>query len=308
MLTKWLCLFLLSGTLLAEQGTSTQTATPASYSPPLFKFNLDSATYDFQGYIPANNDIYSFENVTYDTQAFSLSYLYSPTLSFTVSALHAKKYAETNFLGILYKDETQGFGDTTVKATKTFFNSLGLIVTELGVSVPTGSITEKNANDPTGTINYPYNMQLGSGTYDVLATAMLIKSLGSHQLGLMGHANIKTGRSDLGYRRGNDYNIKTWYSYVFNQYFTQGIWFNYFEQHGVVGEDPTYGRNIFVNYYHTYRNFMDVTMNMNANYPITKKLSAKVLAGIPLWQDTNNIDNIQVNTRWFASVGLEAAF
>ena len=305
---------LLAGNLCAqtEEVTVIETSPSTSYVMPKFKVSLDSTTYDFQGYLPSDSDenglYYFFENVTYDTQSFSFSYMLEPTLQLSISSLYAKKYAETNFAGTLYNDTTKGVSDVLVKATKTFLVGSNVIVLDGGLSIPTGSITEKNVNDPTGKSNYPYNMQLGSGTYDLLATAMSIKSFGSHQLGVMGHANIKTGRSSVGYRRGNDYNLKSWYSYVYNEYFTPGVWFNYYEQHGIIGEDPTYGRVRFVEYYHRYRNFLDVTLNMNAMYPITKSLKVKAIAGLPVWQDTNNYDNIQVNTRWFASLGVEAVF
>lgn len=58
-----------------------------------------------------------------------------------------------------------------------YLGSSFMLFGDLGMSVPTGSITKKNASNPA--LNYAYNMQLGSGTWDAQAglTGIHVNSL-----------------------------------------------------------------------------------------------------------------------------------
>ena len=273
---------------------------------PWFKSRFDSSYYDFQGRHPADGGIYGFENVNYRVQSFSFSVLATPTLEFSVVARHIRNYAETNFLGVLYKDTTEGIADTKVKATKSWFNSLGLFVADLGLSLPTGSVGEKNQVNPA--LNYPYNMQLGSGTFDAEPTLMYMKFAGKHQLGALAFAALRFGKNDYGYRRGNEYLGKVWYNYSFTKYFNPGMWLNYHHLQRLSGQDSTYGRNIFVEFYHSPRHFWDLTANISSEVELTKSLKLKGLLARPLWQESKNIDNVQVYMTWFAQLGLEGQF
>lgn len=274
--------------------------------PNPWRLGISSLYYNFSGHQPANGNIYSFDRVSYSTQLLTAGYQYSPSLAFSISAGYVHNYAETNFLGVLYKDSTEGFSDTTIKGTKTFVTKVGLFVMEFGMLLPTGSISNKNKNAPAS--NYPYNMQLGSGTYDLMANLTYLQILGKHQLGAFTMATVRTGRNAFDYRKGNEYIGKIWYAYQATPFVSPGIWFNYHHLDGIIGADKTYPRSIFTEFYHNNRNFRDLTANITAQCPINKYLTLRGLAGVPIWQQSQNIDDIQVYTRWFAQTGLEAAF
>ena len=277
------------------------------FSKDKWSASVASMHYSFSGEQAARGDIYSFEDVTTDIQMVNLNYQYSPTLTFSVVTQYVNIYAETFFGPTLYFDRTQGLGDTLVKATKTNFINKFFLVTDLALSLPTGSISEKNKNAPQ--FNYPYNMQLGSGTYDFILTQTAIRSLNlKHQLGGFAQGRVRTGMNDEGYRRGNEVAARIWYSYLFNKYITPGVWANYYLQQGIIGEDRTFGRNIFVEFYHNSRQFWDITPHVHLNYEINKNFKIRGMVGVPIWQISQNIDDVQLFTRWFTQIGIDAKF
>jgi len=290
------------------------TATP---KPPKFKASYDRFFYEFKGVREASqrtNGVsnYSFERVTYDTQSLGLSYNIDPTLSLSVSNTYQEIYAETRFLGALLRDKTMGFGDTLIKGSKTLLRSSGIYVLEFGTLLPTGSITEKNANIPGAAINYPYNMQLGSGTNDFQLSATYLKILGKHQLGAFGMATVRTGRNDVGYRRGDEYMTRAFYSYAMNPYITPGIWANFLNIQGIHGKDPDFDDPVndqLLRFYYNTRTFWDVTPNLRGEYPIAgTTVKLKGMLGAPLAQHSRNVDDIQLYTQWFMQTGIEGTF
>lgn len=93
-----------------------------------------------------------------------------------------------------------------------------------------------------------------------------------------------------------------------NPYITPGVWLNAEERKAIVGQDKTFGRNIFTEYYHHDRYFFDATSYVNLQYPLAPKLSVKGMVAVPLWQDQVNYDNLELHTDWFTQVGIEGTF
>lgn len=287
--------------------TNTTVVQEVPYPKPVhWKADASRSHFDFWGRQAANDNIYSFDRVTYDTQVLNLSYQFSPTFSATLSGFYNQIYAETYFSGLLYKDKTDGFGDTTLRLSKSTFGAGGIWIFDLGASVPTGSVTEKNKNAPA--LNYPYNMQLGTGTRDIMATVMPIFPLRSHTLGAALTDTIRTGRNSQGYRKGDEINARAWYSYTFRSYFTPGIWLNYRFVNAIHGVDKTFGRSKYTEFYHNSRTFLDVTPNIRSEYALTSFLKLNGSAGLPVYQHSQNVDDIQLDLIWFAQVGLEGSF
>ncbi len=295
--------------LCCFMGVATQAntlTTQVKSRTPRFKAGVDTSYFDFYGRHPADGNLYGFQQVFYSVQNFQFTYLATPTLHFSVQAKQIRNYAETNFLGVLYKDTTQGLGDTKLSATKTFFLNSDLLIANLGLSLPTGSVSEKNKNNPQ--FNYPYNMQLGSGTVDLEPSLMFLRTQGQNQWGAFAMGVLRNGRNSYGYRKGNEYIAKIWYSYLADSLLMPGLWLNYHHIQRLSGVDSTYGRNPFVEFYHSPRHFWDFTANINSQYDVTRFLKLKATVGRPIWQESKNIDNVQVYMDWFAQLGLEGQF
>jgi hypothetical protein len=307
---KLLLIFLLSFNVYAQKSASTikgKIQAPKSYSKKSnFKVNLDHFFFDFQGHRAEKNNIYNFEKVTTEIYMATLTYAIDPLTNLSVSVNQRTYIANTVFYGFLFKDETKGTGDTEVRLNRSYLYRAGILVPEIGISLPTADISRKNENAQE--FNYPYNMQLGTGTYDPFASLTFVKPMGAHQLGAMGKAKVRIGKNENEYRKGNEYNLKAWYSYAVNPYISPGIWINAEERKAIRGADKTFGRIPTTEYYHHDRRFFDATSYVNLQYPIVPRLKLKGLVAVPLWQDQINYDNLELHTDWFTQVGIEGTF
>ncbi len=117
-----------------------------------------------------------------------------------------------------FNTRTSGLGDTKLSAlihlfrkenTRAHFN--------LGVSIPTGSITETaqvlTPMNMEPTLRTPYPMQLGSGSFDLLPGITYAGGKNKLGWGTQLMANIRTGDNDEDYRLGNRFEVNTWVSY-----------------------------------------------------------------------------------------------
>ncbi len=80
------------------------------------------------------------------------------------------------------------------------------IIGQFGVSIPLGSIEEKNAS---GT-HLPYGMQLGSGTYDLIMGVTSTYFLDNTSFGAQVNGIIRTGKNKLDYHRGHQFQTTIW--------------------------------------------------------------------------------------------------
>jgi hypothetical protein len=298
-------IFLAAPVLAQTAAGETSTSQNRKLLPENWTSTLDYMYFSFQGVRPANGNIYDFEDVQLDLQMFTLKYAASPLVSYSAVATYQTNYAETYFLGDLYEDRTHGISDTLIKRTQVFvLPAQQLFILDVGLYLPTGSINERNQNNTA--FNYPYNMQLGSGTFDPMVTTIYMKSFGAkHQLGALGLARLRTGEINRnGYRLGNDWTAGLWYSYLLNSYLTPSLKLNYRSIEGLSGVDPLITRNIFMEFYHNTRSVWDLTPTLAAKIPITKNITAQALLALPVWQRFSNIDDVEVETNWYGQLGI----
>lgn len=130
--------------------------------------------------------------------------------------------------GTEFETESSGLGDlklTGMLALKEWSNSrlhLGL-----GLSLPTGSIEEKDDNPTSGgsKVQLPYPMQLGSGTYDFEPSLTLNHQFKSVpvSLGAQMGGTIRMGENDHDYSLGNVFQFTTWSAYNWNQSWSSSL-------------------------------------------------------------------------------------
>ena len=112
-----------------------------------------------------------------------------------------------------HSHSTEGWGDTSLTALFPLYQNAHntAVIGALGVSAPTGDVEVKNAN---GTFAH-YDMQLGSGTWDLLPAVTATQRLGDFQLGAQLGAVIRLeDEGDSGYRKGHRYFVHGWVGYA----------------------------------------------------------------------------------------------
>jgi hypothetical protein len=203
---------------------------------------------------------------------------------------------------------TSGFGDTELRG---IFGISKSLVASLGLSIPTGDI--KQSVEMMGTqFRAPYDMQLGSGTFD-LKPSLTYNTVSDDGLWNWGGQATYTYRptdNDEGYRLGNNLKLTSWLQRAFGP---ASAWLRLaFNDTGRIhGQDPEIQK------------LLDTTTGAPtpdadpANYggqrldgligvSLAKgPFSFGVEGGIPLFQDVNGL---QLVNDWYFNAGLQVMF
>ena len=174
--------------------------------------NIDDAAI-FQEYMVAPQEM--------SMQMYMLGVMYAPTNRLTLSAMQnlikndMDLTAQMMMNGMTmqhdFSTNSSGFGDLKLNALYGLFshniNSLHL---NAGVSLPVGSIKERDDTPMMEDAKLPYAMQLGSGTFDLTAGATYKELYPSFSWGSQFLATIRTGKNTEEYRFGNHYQLNLW--------------------------------------------------------------------------------------------------
>jgi len=155
--------------------------------------------------------------------------MYAPTdyLTLMVMGMYVEKdmdHITFNPMGTAqiggFTTNTRGLGDTRVSGLiRLHEDGNEKAHLNLGVSLPTGSITEEDTiftpMGMTQRVRLPYPMQLGSGTVDVLPGITYQNRVGDVSFGGQASATIRSTRNDEGYKLGDTGEITAWGAYQF---------------------------------------------------------------------------------------------
>ncbi len=128
---------------------------------------------------------------------------------------------------------TSGIADTQVSALVNLFKTPHhQLITNLGLSIPTGSVNEKNSN---GQFTH-YGMQLGSGTYDFVPSVTYTGNQNALSWGAQVGANIKLeDKNESGFTFGDKYQLTGWLAYRVIEPLSVSARFSYQSQDKISG-------------------------------------------------------------------------
>ena len=294
----------------------TQAALAQGRAPGPLSVSYSSLFYNFEGTRASRDNSYAFRDVTLIRHNIGANYVLSPSWNLNFSTSVSRNYAET-YIGWagkldqskLYKDHTEGLNDSVLTARyMKVFTGGWLVLPEGGVSLPTGSVDEKNANNRQ--YNYPYNMQLGSGTFDV-PLALTAMRVGSKLTPYARAQWIKRiGRNSQDYRLGDEYIGIAGADYSVKSWFTPGVRGLYRDRDPIAGADKTFGRNALVEYYHHHQINWDVSAILKSTVKVSTDPDVKLAleAGLPLVQGLKNYDDVIVKTQYYGMLNLTGQF
>lgn len=209
---------------------------------------------------------------------------------------------------------TQGFGDTELRSV---FNLSYGLTASVGLSLPTGDI-EQDVNLVRWDFRAPYDMQLGSGSYDV-KPALTYNWLSADALwnaGLQGMYTWRTGDNDNDYRLGDSVEAGIWLQRAFGPAasWVRMAYTHNEKMHGQDAEiqkllshsdpaDPAKWAPIPAADPAVYGgDTLDLAVGLSCQMG---PVSAGVEGGIPVCQDPNGL---QLRSQWFMTAGLQAMF
>ena len=318
--------------VLAEEKSPTteaQSATNATASAPIaaptLYFGYNYYHFDMTGQSTATTNIYKFGASTVDLNMLSATWLYSPDWTFVALIPHLSNKVETIYeptaTGMNYKttDKTSGLSDLRLMAvTPLSLVPAHMTMIDVGMTLPTGSIDKYFTSSPNQ--RAAYNMQMGSGTPDLVIGATLTNTKEQLVSTARGQVVVRGGRNANGYALGNEFLAKLSSIYNVNKHLSAGVIGNYKIRGAVLGKDEKY--EIFNDYqdaaagiqgdghqfYHAAQATWDATLMAKLQTSSYKGMNAALEVGAPIAQGAQNKDDIRLDINFYAAATLNASF
>ncbi|MFZ3228623.1 MAG: hypothetical protein WA160_00335 [Pseudobdellovibrio sp.] len=295
---------------------STINATEAAPAVQNWKAGLMSYYYDLKGKKAADNQEYDFNNLSTRIDLLNLSYTVSPKWTLSLLLQHYEFYTESVFPKLQNTpyansfDRTEGAGDSFLTAvTPIMFQNSWLLIGDFGLSIPTGTINNKSNLPGLQEINLAYNAQHSSGTYDILGGITALYMQPATQFGTRLSANIRTGRNSNDYTLGNMYRLDSWLDFSTNVGLTPRVVGFYRYKEAIHNFDKTRGEILGDEFYrHSQKNW-DISAALKYQLPIAKTgITLAAEAGIPMAQDSDNVDHSKVVTNYYGAFMVNGSF
>lgn len=213
-----------------------------------------------------------------------------------------------------FTTRSDGVGDVRVSGLVDLWQSGGhRIHANLGLSIPSGSITQQDRTPMSGTrqVRLPYPMQIGSGTWDLLPGLTYAGRSGPISWGGQARGEIRLNENHASYRQGHEYALTGWGALRLAEWLSASLrfeWQQAFNHRGredspvvnpavVPTADP--GRRAFQR--------LDALLGVNLTAPhgALAGLRLAVEAGLPAYQ---RLDGPGLETDWRATAGVQYAF
>lgn len=326
----WSLSFALIFTISAFAATeSAQIATKADAetapAPKKWSASFSQYRYELEGTNTATTNIYKFGEGQVDLSLFTLTYQASPKWTLLTFLPYIKNTVETIYepvpggFNLKLTDVVDGVGDVRFMAMNLFhFSGKNIALYDVGFTLPTGLTDRKFPSVTTGQ-GASYNMQPGTGTVDLIG-GVTYSHLTTSKWTQNARAQYtaRTGATAKGYSLGNEVQANASTKYQVHKYLNTGLQFNYKNRAAVDGKDTRYER--FNNWQspaargdgHQYYRDAQIDMNLSviskAEYKTKTGQTFALEAGVPLWQDAINKDDIRFDTRYWVSGTVGSAF
>lgn len=255
--------------------------------------------------------------MTMDMHMFGAMYAPSDDFTLMVMANYLEKEMDhitfqgmmgTNRLGT-FTTKSEGFGDVKVSGLMSVVDSpKHKVHLNLGLSLPTGSITKKDTvltpMNMRVKLRLPYGMQLGSGTYDLLPGITYQTYQGKWNLGAQYMATIRTGENDEDYTLGDEHKVSGWASYALQHNLSASARLAYLDVSNIDGADPKIAAPVQTADPDNYgKKRLDLSVGLNWAHQAGHRLALEV--GAPIYQ---HLDGPQLETDWTLTAGYQFAF
>ena len=250
--------------------------------------------------------------------------MYAPTDWLTLMAMAMWQHKEMEHITFAggagsavlgrFTAESNGWGDTSLSGLiKLYRDKTNKVHMNLGISAPTGQIDQTATvlapNNTTPRLRMPYAMQLGTGTWDLLAGLSYSGHKDQWGWGAQYTARIPLeNENSEGYAWGDKHSVTVWGSYQWQQWISTSLRLTGTTQDDIKGIDPNIVAPVQTadpdNYGGTK---VDAAFGVNliaVNGPLADhRLAFEVSA--PLYQDLNGP---QLKDDWRFTIGWQKAF
>ncbi len=249
-----------------------------------------------------------------------LGVMYAPLDNVTLMAMFNvidNEMDHTTFMGGMgtsqlgtFSTGSDGLGDTRVSALTRLgqWDNGGRLHSLFGISIPTGDIKQTDQIlTPMGTSpspRLPYPMQLGSGTWDVLAGLTYVRDGERSSYGGQWQSTFRLGENNQDYRLGNEHKITAWYAWSVARQLSISGRLAYTNRGKIKGADPVIVAPVQTADPDNHGgNVVEVGIGANTLFADKHRLGIELL--LPLHRDLNGP---QLETDWQLTLGYQIAF
>ena len=155
-----------------------------------------------------------------DMSMFGAMYAFDDDITFAImtSYIENEMKMKRHSDGSIKTMRSSGMGDTKLNVLTRLYESGDIkIHTTIGLSLPTGSISEKDTmfSGSKGTLGY--GMQLGSGTYDILSSTTYFHTNSNYSFGVQISGVKRIGENSKEYALGDILQSNIWGAIPFNE-------------------------------------------------------------------------------------------
>lgn len=224
----------------------------------------------------------------------------------------------TNGLNYKTLDQTEGLADIRLMAMSPFYaDTKQLLLYDLGMTAPTGRTDLTFNSAPYQGASY--NMQLGSGTPDLIAGLSYLHFTTKqwNQSARLQYTE-RLGKNSHGWALGDEIQSSLSSRFQFNSWLNTGLQFNYKNRAKVQGRDKRYelmnnysslvAQGDGHQYYHGSQINYDLSALVKAEIKTKAQQTMALELALPVWQDAINKDDIRLDTQYSLTASVGAAF
>lgn len=197
--------------------------------------------------------------------------------------------------------KASGLGDLELAAMyKIYDKASAQLLANLGLSLPTGSITKNNAQG-----RLPYAMQLGSGTYDLKPSVTYRNNFTQWSWGVQASYTFRVGENSQGYTVGNRAEGQSWAKYNLAKNTSLSGRLTLSDWQGISGSDAgitMMQRNMSPTFDALNSGGRRLDASIGISHMFGKGHMLGVAYGIPLYQ---KLDGLQMKTRQMFSLSWQ---
>lgn len=271
--------------------------------------NIESSTDIGDADIFAN---YMVAPQTMSMQMHMIGVMYAPINNLTLMIMANYLSMDMDLkskMGVDFTTHSSGVGDVSIYGLVKIFNkhseSLHL---NIGLSIPTGAIDQKDNTPMANDAQLAYPMQLGSGTWDPSIGGTFLGQTDMLSWGLQATYKMRIGDNSHGYHLGNRLSSTVWSAIKANDYLSFSASLNYLFTDKINGADPDMNPTMMplFNTENSGRDQLDLGIGANFLVPRGMMKNIRVAAEIK-FPITQNVNGIQMKSGINGVIGLQYA-
>lgn len=179
-----------------------------------------------------------------------------------------------------------------------------------GVSVPTGSIEKSGLVPNGGEDRLGYEMQLGSGTFDV-HPSLTLQAMNEHgSVGLQAGGTFRLSENSSNYRLGDVVEVSGWFAHPISEQFSLSARMDFENRSNVSGSDPAFDNRVAAisdpTIFSIFTGGSRLDLGLGGNVMLAEGPLAGHRFGIEaLFPVSETLDGPQLSGNWSISVGWQ---